>query len=1025
MSKLELGGVRWWVVLLMGLAAWLAFALAMRRIHVEGDIFAALPSSSPTLESSRRLLRENSLTEQIGVDVSFTEPRPLEALILTADEVARAMRESGLFASVGMESAAAGLMELNGLIAEHLPLLFSTTDLEGEVAEAFTPAAVRASLAARMEELAALEGTGRSEFVRRDPLDLRFLVLRRLQGLTVGLRGRVEQGHLVSADGRHVLIAATPLRSISDGEHNQKLAAFFADLAPRLQAPTPTRPAVHLDVVGGFRSALDNEAIVRADTNRAILLSGFGIALLLVLFFSRPVLGALSLLPATTGVALGLLELSFIDRDVSALSLGFGGALVSIAVDQGIMFASFLDRFRDRPGAKVAAAIFSPGLLATLTTAGAFLALRLSGFELLSELGTFAALSVISSFVVVQAVFPWVFRPLAPSPSRPLLPLDRVLGAVCIGRGLRVAVVAVGLVAALALLARPRFEVDLSAMSTVSPATAAAEQNVKATWGDVLSNVYVYFDARDETEIRRRSDALAGILEEEARVGGIGSWFSPSRVAPGPELAARNAHDWARYFSAPRRAAVVRAVTEASRELGFAEDAFAPFLDSLSQPPAPSMPLPPALLPVVGVSRRADGRFGLLVPLERGPAYQVDRLSERIAGAGGLLHDGRYLAEVLGGFLRSAFLRMVALIGGFVLLCVIVTFVDPLLIAMVMAPVGFGLAATLGVLGAIGRPLDIAGLLLAIIVFGMGVDFSLHLVRSYQRCPRDDDPEHMPVRAATFLECTATVIGMASLAFAQHSQAKSAGIVGLIGISTCGIGAFVLLPPLGRRLFASLHPLWRANPARPARATFRRYRYLPASYRGFAWCKLRLDPMFARLCAMVGTPRRILDVGCGLAVPATYLLASHDEASVVATEPDPERARIARLTLGSRGAVHELQAPALPEGEGGFDLALMLDVAHYLDDETLDATLTGIRGRLGPEAVLVIRETIPHQARPSLLRRIEAWRLAWRRITPRFRSAEVLAAALERAGFVPTVDLVPEREEAYLLARPLVAGGAA
>ncbi len=1019
MSRLELRGVRWWVVLLLVLVGWLAFDLGMRRIHVEGDILAALPSGSPALESSRRLLRDNSLAEQIGVDVSLTEPRSFEELARTADEVERAMRDSGLFASVGVKSAAAGLLELNGLLAEHLPLLFDGPELQGAVAAALAPAAIRASLGARLEELAALEGTGASELVRQDPLDLRFLVLRRLQGLSIGLRGRVEQGHLVSPDGRHVLLAATPSRSVSDVEHNRRLAAFFAELDARLAAPARGQPDVRLAVVGGFRAALDNEAIVRADTNRALVIAGAGIALLLILFFSRPVLGVLSLLPATVGVSLGLLELSLIDREVSALSLGFGGALVSITVDQGIMFASFLDRFRDRPGWRVAAAIFSPGLLSTLTTAGAFLALRWSGFELLAELGTFAALSAVSSFVVVQLVFPLAFRPLPASPSAPLLPLDRILDRVCIGRGFRVAALSVALVAGLLGWARPRFEVDLTAMSTVSPATAAAERVVQETWGDVLSNAYVYVDARSEEELRARSDALAALLDGEARAGRIGSWFSPSRVAPGPELAARNAAAWSAFFTPARRAAVARELAMAGRELGFADDAFAPFVAAMATPPAPSMPLPAALLPVLGISRRADGRVGLLVPIERGPAYDAERLSAEVARLGGAVHDGRYLARLLGDFLRSAFLRMVVIIGGFVLLCVAVTFLDPRLIGVVMAPVAFGLAATLGALGALGRALDVPGLLLAIIVFGMGVNFSLHLIRSYQRSPRDEDPEHVPVRAATFLECTATAIGMASLVFAQHSQARSAGIVGLLGITTSGVGAFVLLPPLARRLFASLAPDWRADPARPAHAVFQRYRYLWASHRSFARYKLWLDPLFPWLARAAGRPRNVLDVGCGFGVPATYLLASVEEARVVAAEPDPERARIARLVLGARGEVHELAAPALPGGTAPvFDLALLLDVAHYLDDDDLDATLAGIRRRLAPDGVLLMRVTAPLASRPTCLRRVEAWRLRRRGLTPRFRGVAALEAALARAGFRAELEQVAAREEVLIVARP-------
>jgi SAM-dependent methyltransferase len=165
--------------------------------------------------------------------------------------------------------------------------------------------------------------------------------------------------------------------------------------------------------------------------------------------------------------------------------------------------------------------------------------------------------------------------------------------------------------------------------------------------------------------------------------------------------------------------------------------------------------------------------------------------------------------------------------------------------------------------------------------------------------------------------------------------------------------------------FAGASADWSSDPERPDRAALARYRPAPPAARHFARWKLRLDPMFPRLAQLVGPGSRLLDVGCGLAVPATWLLAGRDARTVVATEPDPGRAAIARLALGARGVVHELAAPALPDGDARFDAALLLDVAHYLDDEDLAATLTAIRARLRRDAPAPVRRRMGQRRRAN------------------------------------------------------------
>ena len=105
--------------------------------------------------------------------------------------------------------------------------------------------------------------------------------------------------------------------------------------------------------------------------------------------------------------------------------LGFGGAIISIAVDQGIAYLLFLDRPTESFGKEAAREVWAVGLLAELTTVGAFGALMLSDFPVFQQLGLFSALGSCFAFLFVHTIFPLIFPSLPASRER-RLPLPRV-----------------------------------------------------------------------------------------------------------------------------------------------------------------------------------------------------------------------------------------------------------------------------------------------------------------------------------------------------------------------------------------------------------------------------------------------------------------------------------------------------------------------------------------------------------------------------------------------------------------------
>ena len=203
-------------------------------------------------------------------------------------------------------------------------------------------------------------------------------------------------------------------------------------------------------------------------------------------------------------------------------------------------------------------------------------------------------------------------------------------------------------------------------------------------------------------------------------------------------------------------------------------------------------------------------------------------------------------------------------------------FLDVPLTLISLTPVVFAMVCTLGTMKLIGHKLDIPALMLAIIVLGMGIDYALFLVRSYQRYGRADHPSFTLIRSAVVMTSASTLIGFGVLAFAHHSLLQSAGLTSVLGIGFSVLGAFLLLPPLLKRRFESPRQPKTAKQDLRSRL-LGRYRTMEPYARLFARFKLDLDPLFRELPEMARferPPKILIDIGSGWGV--TGLLDGRD-----------------------------------------------------------------------------------------------------------------------------------------------------
>ena len=1022
------GTIRWPLLLVavIGIAA--AFWVGQRLVIIDSDIMASIPKDDPVLADAVHVLRRNPSMDRIVIDLSLegrpADPQP-DRLVAAANLINKRLEQSGLFARVGIGFDSGTAARLYGAVLDNLPALFSEQELRGQVLKLLRPSRVRKLLDERHAELAQLGGLGQAEALSKDPLGLRDLVLARLANLMpAATKVHVYRDHLLTADNQHLLLIAMPSAAGSDTAMARRLVRLFSELSDSVNESKVRGgdARVVLTVAGGFRAALDNETMVRGDMNKAMVLVTIGIALLLILCFPRPLIGLLALLPAGAGMALALLVYSLIEPRISALALGFGGALVSITVDHGIAYLMFLDRTTETTGKRAAQQIWSVGLFAVLTTVGAFLMLRFSGFPILEQVGLIAALGITLSFCFVHLVFPLIFPRMPAARRAPWVSIQPLLGRLTVGRGWWGPALAGLLVLVMLPFARPEFNVDLNSMNSVSRETLRAENHMKKVWGDVFNLVYLLLEGKDVDELQRKGDTLASFLEQQRRSEQITGGFSPSMLMPGPRRSRENYAAWQRFWTPKRQAALRETMGQAGQELGFTPEAFAPFFASLKRPAARPVPIPGELHEFFGISRSRSGTEHLWIgSIKRGRAYDADRFSRIASDSGIKVLDTTLFTRRLGDYLSTTFIRMLVLIALSVVVLLAVLFFDGWLVLLSLSPLGFALVCTLGTLKLIGHPIDIPGLMLVIVVFGMGIDYSLFLVRSHQRFLSATHPSQGPIRTAVFLAASSTLIGMVTLTTAQHNVFRSAGVTAALGVAYSSVGAFLILPPILQRLFTARHTTGgdkqRSPGGRRARVV-RRYRHLEPYVRLSAWFKLRLDPMFPDLADLLGTAENVIDVGCGHGIPGAWLLETFPELRIEAIEPDPDRARIAQWVLGQRATVTVSGAPSLPLEQSHADAALMLDVVHHLSDEELEQTLRTLHGSLVPGGRLIIRATVPSDKRYPWERRLEELRLRLAGTIAVFRSADELTKRLVTAGFeVQTVRPAAEnREETWFVA---------
>jgi len=983
----------------------LLLVLGIARIRVDTDVASSLPDDHGALADAVYIFKHHPIQNQIAIDLSL-DHTDRDLLVQLASEVEQRLRAGGLFTKVGMDDMQQIIPQLIIHVVHQLPVLFSDQELHIQVEPLISRVSVESRMQQMRRNLMEFSSIGQAGLIARDPLGLRDLKLAALSELAPSQKAQIYKGKLISSDGRHLMILAQPAGSGTDTAFARKLTDLIQQAGAAVNQRHPeVKDGIRLTPVGAYRAALDNETMVRRDVNKAIILATLGIAVLLLVAFPRPLIGLLALLPALVGTTAAFFVFSLMHASISVMALGFGGAVISITVDHGIAYLLFLDRPVASYGRDASREVWAVGLLAMLTTVGAFIVLSFSGFLIFEQLGIFTAMGIAFSFLFVHTVFPRIFPSLPPARTTRSLPLQRWADGLA-GLGVKGGLVALLVGVGLIFWARPQFNVDLSTMNSISESTRSAESLFASVWGNIFSKIYVMTEADSVAGLQEKADRLAAEIEAAREDHEIEATFSSSELFPGPLLRQANLAAWRQFWSPSRVAALRAGLAAAAIQNGFNQRAFEPFFQSLSSLEPPSeKPMDARYLELMGITQSAhDGTWRQIIGMTAGPAYDGEKLYSSFSEVGKVF-DARLFSLKMGRLLFATFSRMLLIIGISVLVLLFLFFADWQLTLICVLPLAFAFVSTLGTLTLLGRSLDIPALMLAIIVLGMGIDYTLFFVRAYQRYQSSAHPNFRLIRMSVLMAAASTLIGFGVLCSAQHTLLQSAGVTSFLGIGYSVLGAFLILPPILEHRFARKTVSSPAHQNRPGGngSVLARYRNLEPYPRFFARFKLQLDPMFQELDDLLPPPgpsvATILDIGTGYGVPACWLLQRYPDADIYGIEPEPDRVRVANLALGGRGKVVQGLAPQVPEAPGDADVVFMLDMCHFLDDRALDLTVGRLHARLRTGGLFFVRVVLVPRRRLPWTWWLENSKMRFKGAPAFYRSLEAVSDLIRRKGF--------------------------
>ncbi|GGN27984.1 MMPL family efflux pump permease component [Shewanella putrefaciens] len=778
-----------WLLVMLSASLW-TLQLWQNGARVQSDILAMLPHLQQDKLTERALNQvEATLADQVYIAlVAKDETTAIAAAQLLMQKLETDLVATGKNAAL-TEIRSADMQLGEALGQYYFPHRFKL--LTAPQAEALATKDIGNLIEAATAQLYNAFSYANSNLLAQDPL---LLFPANLLALAPSSKVRASQSILLANQGDNVAAVVMAKGQESAFNPNAQLAQMTA-LTLGLDAVKQSYPDITLLKAGALFHAIAATQTAKSEISILGLASLLGVIALVWLAFRSVMPLLLAIVTISSGLLLAVTLTLSVFGELHILTLVFGTSLIGIAIDYSFHF--YCERLSDteRSAQATVAYIFPTVTLAFITSALAYVGIGLAPFPGMQQVAIFCAAGLLGAYLTLILAYPLLAGSRLPSGSRPLALAGKYLANLTqlsnrlttpLGMGLFVLVIVVWCLVGVTKLT---VDDDIRHLQQSPASVTEPENKLRQLLSGGTDNQFLLVRAASEEALLQQLERVSPQLDAAIANQELGNYVSLSRYLPSHQR-----QDTAyRLQGDIYQTQLEQVLTSLGLDENLKPELQAAYLAAKTDYITPAdfftleagRQLAPLWLAPNDKATAYDAEHGTdhgaIVLL--GGIKQIDALKARFANDESvqLIDKVADISAVMGHY-RLLTLKLLALALGIALLLFSLNF-GIKKAAVVVAVPALAALLTLATLGLTGSPLSLFHALALILVFGIGIDYSLFFASAQQH--------GKAVMMAVFMSACSTLLAFGLLAFSQTQAIHYFGLT-----LSLGIGFTFLLSPL-------------------------------------------------------------------------------------------------------------------------------------------------------------------------------------------------------------------------------------